>query len=173
MIRALKETYLGVLREILEVTLEQHRYNAAAAQGLIRHVRAQALGHTRADGTKTTWDEDINGALGEYIASLALDKEWNLPGGVGQSDLIGGIEVRTIMSGDRKLLIKPKDKDDSPFVLVIGTDNHLIWRVAGYLHGRDGKKALFKDPYRPIYLVDQAYLNPILELRTSPLPETS
>jgi hypothetical protein len=121
--------------------------------------------NTRADGTKTTWDEDINGAIGEYIASIGLEKEWNLPGGVGQSDLVGGIEVRTVMSEDRRLLIKPKDKDDSPYVLVIGTNNHLVWRITGYLHGRDGKKAIFKDYLLPIYLVDQAYLHPILELK--------
>ena len=165
MIKILRETHLGILREILEVTITQEDYNLAALKGFKRHLSARINNNIRGDGTKATWDDDINGALGEYIASLGLGKEWNYPGGVGQPDLVGGIEVRTVMSDDRRLLIKPKDKDDSPYVLVIGTDNHLVWRITGYLHARDGKKATFKDPLRPIYLVDQAYLNPILELK--------
>lgn len=166
MIKVLKETFGGILREILEVTFDtQEQYSWGARAGFYRHMDALINKNTRADGTKTTWDEDINGAVGEYVASLGLEKEWNLPGGVGESDLVGGIEVRTVMSDDRRLLIKPKDKDDSPFVLVVGTDNHLVWRITGYIYGREGKKAIFKDPLRPIYLVDQQYLNPILELK--------
>lgn len=165
MTKVLRETFSGVLREILEVTLTQDDFDWGARIGYFRHISALKNKHARADGTKTTWDDDINGALGEYVASVALGIEMNLPGGVGEPDLKGGIEVRTIMSDDRRLLLKPKDKDDSPFVLVLGTDNHLVWRIPGYLHGRDGKKAVFKDPLRPIYLVDQQYLNPILELK--------
>jgi|SRR5689334_7447963 len=166
MVRILRESFSGVLREILEVTIDrQEDFNWAAQVGFFRHINARINKNTRGDGTTTTWDDDINGALGEYVAHLGLGVEWNIPGGVGEPDLVGGIEVRTIMSDDRRLLIKPKDKDDSPYVLVIGTDNHLVWRITGYLHGRDGKKALFKDHLRPIYLVDQAYLNTIRELR--------
>jgi hypothetical protein len=165
MIRVLKQTFGGVLRELLEVVLEQEEYDWAARMGFARHREALINKNVRADGTKTTWDEDINGAIGEYVASVGLEKEWNIPGGVGQPDLVGGIEVRTVMSEDRKLLIKPKDKDDSPFVLVIGTDKHLVWRMPGWLRGGDGKKATFKDRLLPIYLVDQQYLNPILELK--------
>lgn len=165
MIKVIKESFSGALREILEVTIEQGDYDLAALKGFKRHLQAVVNGNTRRDGTKATWDDDINGALGEYIASLGLEREWNYPGGVGQPDLVGGIEVRTIMSNDRRLLVKSKDKDDSPFVLVVGTRSHLVWKITGYIYGNEAKKTVFQDPTGPYYLVDQAFLHPILRLR--------
>jgi hypothetical protein len=163
MVKLLRVTFSGVFRDILEVTVTQEEFDKGVQAGVSRHTDALIKKHARADGTKTTWDEDINGAIGEYIASIALEKEWNLPGGVGQPDLVGGIEVRTITSSDRSLLIKFKDKEDRPFVLVVGTGNHLVWRVTGWIYGRDGKKPEYNAG--PYYLVDQAQLNPILDLK--------
>jgi hypothetical protein len=159
---------------VLTVTLDTREYIFAATSGVMlnedsrkRGLSIRVLGNNRRG-----IENDIDGAVGEFVAAKALNKFWHGPGSYKAHDIEPNIEVRTVPynGGRQRLKIKKDDPDDSPFVLVLGTQDSLIWKIPGWILGKHGKIiGDWEDPTGngadPAYFVDQGCLNSILTLR--------
>jgi hypothetical protein len=108
------------------------------------------------------------GAVGEFVASLALGVPWRGPGSFRGDDLVGGYQVRATSNEKGCLIIRSRDSDNDIFILVVG--GPLKWSVPGWILGKDGKQREFRiDPTgkgRPsAYFVPQLALKPIKYLK--------
>jgi hypothetical protein len=103
------------------------------------------------------------GAWGEAVIAKAADHYWMGAGTQpdhGAPD-VGIWHVRTATRPGDSLLLQPNDADNEPFVLVVPTDRHGVFRIAGWCHGREGKdRAFWQDPVggRPCFFVPQSAL---------------
>lgn len=168
MVEVVKISVGGEFKEIYRVTLNRNEFDWAVYAGVLRHHDAVSRGNRRADGTKATYDEDILGAIGEFVVSLALRVPWRGPGSIGTEDLVGGFEVRTTSHQNGRLIIKKKDRDDMPVILVTGTDQLLVWNVNGWIFAKEGKQEMFLDNpcnLLPRYFVDKDFLHELGELK--------
>jgi hypothetical protein len=69
-------------------------------------------------------------------------------------------------SDDFDLLVRPNDKDDAPYVLMVGVAP--LFRFAGWKLGRDCKRAEWVRTHGdrpPAYFVPQAFLGDLESLR--------
>ena len=83
------------------------------------------------------WKTHISGAIGECAFAKAIDVFWSGALKFRAQD-VGPWEVRTAR-GEGRLILHPKDKDESKFVLV----QRLTWlryRVVGWIYAKDGKQ---------------------------------
>lgn len=147
------------------VTLSEVWRNKAIEAGKARHAHATTNGWQRyGNGPDNPASYNINGC----IAEVAVAKHFRLPwraniGVIDRIDVGDKIEVRgrPIPGPGPDLPIRPKDKDDLPYVLahVIEADSTI--RLVGWLYGHEGKdKPSIWDeacgcwwnppPYRPI-----------------------
>lgn len=82
----------------------------------------------------------IIGALGEGAFAKAIDTYWigdrGAPDG-GDAD-VGPFHVRAAAQWPAHLIIRPRDRDDEPFVLV-GVGPLPRFRIAGWCYAREGK----------------------------------
>lgn len=90
----------------------------------------------------------LEGALGE----LAVAKYFRLPwdeniGVLGRTD-VGPLEVRTTARADGHLIVKSRDYDEKPYLLVVvETPGRL--RLAGWRYGHEAKQYPLKRPEPP------------------------
>lgn len=146
----------------------------AAYIGSHRRLRAVFRGrqhrHGRADGDE--WEPDVQAAAAEMAAAKALDRFWSdgpdpdPEGDVGSN--APKIHVRHTALDDGRLILRPDDPDEGPFVLVTGSVP--AFRVVGWITGGEGRAAgtTFDGNGRPpCVMVPQSSLRPIEELRAA------
>lgn len=115
----------------------------------------------------------ILGAMGEFAASVIVNRSWRLTiGEIDQPDVGGFIEVRTVDNPNYTLLIKPKDHD-RPFMLMqfMGMTT---FRCPGWYHARDAKDefALTTQTRDATHKVPRIRLRPVDELRAMQPPDS-
>lgn len=155
---------------VIPIEISQTEYKWASYAGIIRNEEAIANSRRHAYGLKSLdHNEHIIGAVGEFIASLAIGVPWRGPGQFRGDDLVGGYQVRSSDKLNGCLILRPKDPDNSIFILVVG--GPLKYYVPGWILGRDGKqKEFWESPglgKRPsAFFVPQMALRSIRELKT-------
>lgn len=149
------------------VSLSWREVRLAALAGVDRHIYALSKElpdrHGLADGVSRGWDLHVIGAIGEWATAKALGLYWSdhLPG---PGD-IGKLEVRSTPRPNGPLIVRPRDPDAVPFVLVAGSPP--VLRVVGWLAGAEAKVERWwrGDSERPgAYFVPQSALRPLDEL---------
>lgn len=151
-------------RAAVRVTVKPNELRLAAMHGVDRTIHG--LGAEQVAGAERgAWSDDIGGALAEFIVARVLDR---YPSGcvdLGVAD-VGRVEVRYTARPNGKLLVRQRDRDSSPFVLVRGIP--FVLDVAGWLFGWQAKadRYRYQDNGRPpCYLVPAEDLRPIEDLR--------
>lgn len=90
------------------------------------------------------WISDIEGALAERALAKALNVYWDSSlrryRNAEEAD-VGPYHVRWTEHEGGHLVVRPHDKPDAPYVLVVGVAPH--YRVVGWMLGRDAKE--YKD----------------------------
>lgn len=133
--------------------------------GLSRHAYALNKGLKDQFGAdpKNGWGLHIEGACAEAaVAKLLNIRHDGTIGQTGPVDLIyqgRTLEVRCTRYRNGRLIIHPQDSDESFFVLVTGAAP--VYKVVGWIQGRDGKIAAYWDepePGRPAFFVPQSAL---------------
>ena len=82
---------------------------------------------------------NIIGACGEIALSKFLDYPWKPKVDVFQTVIdVGMIECRTRTEDWHDLIIRPNDKNDRPYALVIG--GFTSFRIVGWIFGENGKQ---------------------------------
>lgn len=145
----------------MKVTLTEAEYRFAAHAGFLRHVDAavakrKAYHGYRGDGISI----DVQGAVGEYVVSRALNLHWSGPGSVGGPD-VGPLQVRSTARHNGGLILHPRDAVELPFYLVVGS--YPDYRVAGWVYGNAGARPEFwrRDIREAAYVVPQSELTPV------------
>lgn len=167
MIEILKINILGTPREIHQVSITENEREWASYAGILRHQEATQSRRRRRDETIASIDDNIIGAIGEFVVSIAINVSWRGPGSFRADDLVGGYQVRTTLNPKGRLIIHKKDQDDLPFFFAQGTKDPLVWHVHGWIWGREGKQKIFWDNpgnNLPSFYVDRTFLHPIGEL---------
>jgi len=110
----------------------------------------------------------ILGCIGELAVSKYMNMYWS--GSVPpytMTDVGGCVEVKTIEDTGKKLLIRPNNSDELPFVLALCSDGGKLVRLLGWSYAGDAKV----DAYRtapngraPCWMVPQSALNPMSDL---------
>jgi hypothetical protein len=109
------------------------------------------------------WSADIEGAAGEMAAAKALNLYCSHPVNTfkGGAD-VGEYEIRTTSKSSNKLIVRDRDDNDRPFVLVTGTAPHFT--VHGWIMGKDAKQEKWKkapNDRPPAWFVPQSSLHAI------------
>lgn len=141
----------------------------AAQVGAMRRIESLKKGFKPASGCDTSapWQIDIEGAMAECAVAKALGVYWSR-GAWGKADIGRNVQVRHTKLQQGRLLVRPNDEGDEPFVLAIGGDG--VYRIAGWLYGRECKQPewLMTTKGRedsPAYFAPQDALRPIESLR--------
>ena len=149
------------------VVITPPEYGWAAHAGIARQHQNLLKGRVDAHGCTAGYDPHVTGAVGEFVASLALGVPWRGPGQFRGDDLAGRrLQVRATSNRSGRLILHPDDPDECYFVLSAG--GPLEWLVVGWILGVDGKLAEYwpgPNPQRPAYYVPSSRLRPIGELR--------
>ena len=136
--------------------------------GRQRFANATRLDRDPGQGPSPSGDfHHIRGAHCEYAGSLILNVSWRPHIGViDQPDIGDFIEVRSADREDGRLIVKPDDDDDAPFVLVVADMENLRFRAAGWLYGREAKLFPLETRYGdPAHFVPQSKLRSLATLR--------
>jgi len=153
---------------IVKIEISEIENQWASYAGLLRDEEAKRNKRRNAYGCPGDQNEGPLGAVGEFVASLAIGVPWRGPGMFRGDDLVGGYQVRTTERLNGSLILRPKDPSDSIYILVVG--GPLKWYVPGWILGRDGKLKEFWDSPgyggRPsAYFIPQLALKPIKDLK--------
>lgn len=153
------------------IKLEHGEAFTAAVAGLQRQFRAIQRGATNNPGYQMP-DEfmtNINGAIAEAMVAKVLGLYCNMSSpDRAIADVGTNVEVRSSTNLKARMLVRPKDKDDSKYYFVIGTYPDL--KIVGWKYGRDCKQERYwvdtdKDGKKitgPYWAVPQSDLNPEL-----------
>lgn len=102
----------------------------------------------------------VQSAAAEIAVAKALNQYWGAGVTQGdQADVGSNIEVRWTRHENGKLMIRPKDKDDRPYILVRGIAPD--FEIVGWIYGREGKQDCWKrdpDGKGPVYMVPEEAL---------------
>lgn len=107
------------------------------------------------------WARNVEAACAELALAKFLDR---FPGAIRQkrfrdSDLgdVAGVQVRSTTNPRGPLIVRPHDRDDDVFVLVVGSAP--VYRLVGWLRACDAKRSEFRDDPggrgRPCFCVPQ------------------
>ena len=125
----------------LEVHLDWHEVKMAADCGVLRNVRALAMGRrSKFEVTNMDkFDAHILGALGECAYAKATGSYWNASVDTfkGKGD-VGDIEVRTRSRHDYELIVRDDDPDGRVFVLVTG--GPMEFKIHGWMRSEDARR---------------------------------
>lgn len=101
-------------------------------------------------------------AMGEMVLAGALNVYWEARTDLGEHAPVAGFEVRTRPSSDDELIIKPDDRDEAVYVLVVQKDER-TFRIVGKIRGSEAKQADWwreTTPEGPGWVVPQSALQP-------------
>lgn len=123
----------------MEVRLTAQEVALAAYAGLMRTLQSMKKYDDKfgADKGLNGWQLDIEGALGEYALCKTLKIFWSGITNIKASDAQNW-QVRTTPRHDGRLIIRPNDSDDLPFVLVTGSMGRYV--IRGWINGDDAKQ---------------------------------
>lgn len=161
------------------VKLNKGEMRWAAQIGVERNVEAMFDGRRHRAGMDDGegWKNHCDGAAGELAFCKAFGLAWD--GTVNTFKLcgdVGQVEIRTarIKTQDRflpRLIIRPEDKDDSPYVLVWMRHPN-VFDVVGWAYGRECKRQEFARDFNergyPAYFVSRGSLR---DIETCPRPD--
>lgn len=146
----------------------------AAMVGVMRNMRNIRLGSKEPYGSpnKDRWGIDIESAIAEMLVAREFNQYWHTVGEGNIQQLPGDagfLQVRWTSHKNGHLLMHQRDKDDVPYILVIGSYPEYV--IQGWVMGKEGKQAKYwQGPNsilvpRPCYCIPQSELRPIDELR--------
>jgi len=149
---------------VIEVKLNSSQLYQAATVGVIRQVRN--ISDNRKPryeaGNQNDWQLHIEGCLAEMVVAQHLGLFWDGNIGILSAGDVGDLEVRSTQHASGRLILHPKDKDESKYFLVTGVNG--VYQIHGWMFGRDGKQNKYwKDPSqgRPAYFIPKNDLNDI------------
>lgn len=153
-----------------EVTLTTWESRICTWTGKQRFLNAQELDRDPGQGPSQTCEDaefHIRGAHCEFAASLMLDLSWRPNvGEIKKRDVGGLVEVRSTVLKSGRLIVKPKDDDDAPFVLIVANTASLKFRFGGWMFARDAKAwPLNGEHGDPAHYVEQKFLSNYDSLR--------
>ncbi len=153
------------------VTLTPAELRMAALVGLERQLEALSQSLPDRHGYEGEgWNIHIEGAAGELALAKWLGRYWDGSVNTFQSGGdVGEIQVRTRSKEDYDLLVRPGDKEDAVFVLVIGKAPR--FRVVGWIRGADAKRPEWLRAYggrAEAYFVPQHALKPVKPAKLGP-----
>lgn len=158
----LRPKFNGVLHQVVLTKAEvrmlewvgKQRYASAVSRD-----RDPGDGPSRDDHSATN---HIRGAKCEFAGSLILNLSWRPTiGEVRERDIGGLVDTRSTDLADGRLIIKPKDKDFVPFMLMLIEGDEFValgWMFAGEAKQRFPLLTKFGDP---AHFADQSALLPI------------
>lgn len=145
--------------EPITMTLTAAQLLIAGNVGLMRaaqNVVRGAKGRYGASDGNGSWEIHILGAQAEFATALYLNLSWD--GSIGDYkaiDVGNRVNVRSVCSPNRRLLLHRADQDDVPFVCVFAAPPR--FSLIGWTLARDGKQDQFwQDPThqdRPAFFV--------------------
>jgi len=150
----------------VSVPLSWSEVGHAANVGMWRHIFARSTKKTdrEPNTAKPSWDRDLVGAIAEYAAAKWLGVFWRPAiGETGGTD-VGPYQVRSITVPTHRLCIRPQDKDEQVFLLVLvnhATPNCPV--IYGWLKAGDAKRADWQAEDW-LYYVPPDMLRPLAEL---------
>lgn len=149
------------------VRLSQDELLEGVRVGVLRHVMNLGINKPPTYNLPIgyDWQMHIEGALGERAVSKYLGIPWDGALGNYNANDVGRYEVRTTTSRNNRLILHDRDKDDRPYVLVVGANGE--YDIKGWIYGAEGKDAQYwSDPLggRPAYFVPTEHLKPIQTL---------
>jgi hypothetical protein len=154
---------MGTPGGTVEVQLSASELVQAATIGAQRHVFAIAKGLPDRHGFEGAgWDVHIEGAAGELAFCKATGRYWDATINTFKTggDVGTRIQVRTRSKTWYDLLVRPDDRPDDIFVLVLGRSP--TFRVAGWISGQEAQRPEYLQSYgnRPTaYFVPVTALN--------------
>jgi hypothetical protein len=142
------------------VVLDAAEMLLAANAGIMRHIENVKKGAKPAygAGNQNDWQIGIEGAICEFVLAKHLGVFWHGKGKM-RGDDAGPYQVRGSQKKNACLILHPEDNDDKIYYLVTGYNG--IYRVCGYVLGKDGKQQKYwKDPAggRPAFFIPQSDL---------------
>lgn len=147
----------------VDVRLSWAEVQRAACIGVARHFTARAKGRqNNGEWTAGEWTSDVLGAWGECAVAKAAGLYWpiddNEPDGAGPD--VGDWHVRTRSKANDELGIKPKDRDEDRFVLVVQLQVP-TFRIVGWCFAHEGRR----DEYAMVAKGQRTYFVPHRQLR--------
>ena len=160
---------------MIEVRLNSSQLYQAANVGVIRQVRniTDNRKPRYEAGNQNDWQLHIEGCCAEMVVAQHLGLFWDGNIGILSAGDVGDLEVRSTQHSSGRLILHPKDKDQSKYILVTGVNG--IYQIHGWILGEDGKQQKFwEDPTgrRPAFFIPKENLNDInsiSDLRTEKL----
>lgn len=157
------------------IELTRFEVNTAAYVGMHRGLsaveRKRADYHGREPSPLGGPEDHMLGAIGEIAVAKYVNQFWPFAVGVTRTRDVGGwIDVRATPLRHGRLIIRPDDPDETPFVLAIVCDD-LLPRVLlrGWVYAgegrRTGKPTTYDAKRAPAVFVEVAALRPMAELR--------
>ena len=157
---------------MIEVVLCTDELYVAAMSGIHRRiVRLATPDRNYYDDAHQEWTTSIEGAAGEYVVAKVLDRYPSglvFGGSYVVADVGDRIHVRTRTKDHYDLIVRDRDPDDEPFVLVTGHAPR--YTVRGWIYGRDAKREDWRQTYGggvPAYFVPQSALRPLPDRRNA------
>jgi hypothetical protein len=126
---------------ILDVELTAHESRILTWTGKQRYADACARNRDCGLGASANGGDEfhVRGAHAEYAASIALNLYWRPSVGlIHEKDVGGLVQTRSVTNPTFGLIVKPKDSDADPFVLVLQR-SRLAYRMIGWLFAADVK----------------------------------
>lgn len=146
-----------------EVTLTHWESRICTFVGKQRYANADELGRDPGAGPSRNGGDGfhIRGAHCEFAASIMLNLYWRPTIGETKNRDVGGlVEVRSTVRPSGRLIVKPKDHDDAPFVLIVADMDELLFRFGGWMFARTAKQfRLCPDFGDSAHFVDQPSLS--------------
>ena len=140
----------------------------AVHEAAIRSINAKKKNIRPAYGMSPNFFEglriDCMGCMGEIAAAKGLNLFWSGQHEIHSPDVGGRIEVKTIDSPTKNLIVHPTSKNDAEFSLLAQINSVSTVELVGWIRTSEGRRPEYVFEGRPghqIYLVPRAKLYPI------------
>jgi len=162
----------------VRVELSLQDMQVAAHIGVMRRIQGMSKGQNRFGYSEDApWETDIVGCQAELVVCRRYNLHWSgaTPFGRDVGDII---DVRSIRSADRRLILHPSDPDEVPFVLVLRSHKYQpLFDLCGWVFAKDGKRdyplKTLKENGEPAHYCDMlrpmSELDPWVEANRKPL----
>lgn len=155
------------------ITLSEEDINYATQIANLRNQSQRQAGRTDGLVKGSSLGRDLQGAQSELAVSKILNLPWDgkfLPISIWdqwkhEGNDVGKLEIRSTDRDNGRLILHPGDKDLSPYLLVL-SNNHPTYQLAGWTFGKDGKQSKYwrENVPRPCFMVPQSDLRSVKEL---------